>query len=177
MLQRDLFDARLLCKKTKTYRQSYPQDLKLTQRSRILTTLRQEQYLELLGIPQWQQRVSVSIPQLTYVSIIAQAQWLFILDKSELDLDSPLLLAIVNAIGQTKESVNFAYYAETSAPTAAAPDPRYIVAMGASRELLRATQHLYDENTTFIFSDSLAVLTEDITAKRQLWQQLKPYRT
>jgi DNA polymerase III psi subunit len=129
-------------------------------------------YLAHLGVQQWQYRENKS-DKLVYALLNQQADWLFILEKQEIDLDSALLQAILAAIGQTLQSISVAYY-DDAGESLALP-ARYIVAMGQAAPLLQARRHLYTD-AVIICGDSLARLAEDISAKRQLWQQLKPYR-
>jgi DNA polymerase III psi subunit len=138
------------------------------------------QYLDLIGITQWQLRADLAPVVLVPMHIQPQAQWLFILEKSEVMADLVLLRAILSAIHQTLDTVTVAYY-DDSPTTKTMPELvelRYIVVMGAfPAQQLQANRNLFAKDIPVIISDNLSRLAEDPTSKRALWQQLKQYQT
>lgn len=141
-------------------------------------------YLDLIGITQWQLR-DVPVAAATSTVLIplhyqAQSQWLFILEKQEASAQSSLLQAILAAVGQTLESVTIAYL-DTQAASLSAPllpELRAVVVMG--KELvpqLQIHRQLYAPDIAMIISDNLSTLAHDLPSKRELWQQLKHYRS
>lgn len=139
--------------------------------------LSKNQYLNLIGIPQWKLRPQPV--ELVTVKVCPSAQWLFILEKQEVELDSALFDAILAAIGQTKDTVNIAYYDEAPISTMTQwPELRYIVAMGSMpSQQLQTNRHLFMKDVFIMTSDNLLNLAKDTIAKRQLWQQLKLHLT
>ena len=130
-------------------------------------------YLRLMGIPIWRLRSAKPAQRATGLNADG-ASWLFILEEAEQGLQLPLLAAILTAIGQSQETVSFAYYHE-SMPLPSLPDLRYVVAMGPKIvQHFRAAMPL---GVSFIESDTLQNLAENQESKRRLWQQLKLHRT
>ena len=144
----------------------------------VNTMLSTTQYLDLIGITQWQLRPELTPEVLIPRYVQPQAQWLFVLEKQEVMLDSPLLTAILTAINQTLESVTIAYYDEAaSAPMPELSKLRVIVAMGEGPAQQLQNQSLYSPDIPVIISDNLATLANNTHSKRTLWQQLKAYQS
>ena len=140
--------------------------------------LSKNQYLDLIGITQWQLRAN-SAPMVLIPTFVApQAKWLFILEKQEVMQDLPLFRAILSAIHQTPDTVTIAYYDEASVTDhlPVLPQLRYIVAMGEfPAQQLQANRTLFAQDIPVIISDNLTTLADNPNSKRALWQQLKRY--
>jgi DNA polymerase III psi subunit len=137
-------------------------------------------YLDLMGITQWQLRTVLAPLVLVHTVYHPHGQWLFILEKQEVMLESPLLQAIFTAIKQTVDTVNIAYYDTKASTHLMQPlsDLQYIVVMGEEAlQQFQNHQYHYAPEIPIIISDNLDTLAQDINAKRKLWQQLKPYQT
>jgi DNA polymerase III psi subunit len=140
--------------------------------------LSRNNYLDLMGITQWQLRSMATPAVLIPHHAPKGAQWLFILEKQELIEELPLLQAIVSAIKQTMDTVALAYYeSNTNAVMADFSHIRYIVVMGDAPLLHFQTSTYFAPEIPVIISANLQRLTHDITAKRALWQQLKQFQT
>jgi DNA polymerase III psi subunit len=138
------------------------------------------QYLDLMGITQWQLRSDLSPVILIPACVQPQSQWLFIMEKQEVMLDSPLFSAILAAINQTPQTITVAYYDEspTTKTMPLLPALRYIVVMGElPAQQLQLNRQLFASDIPVILSDNLATLADNTTSKRTLWQQLKRHQS
>ncbi|MGA2655506.1 MAG: DNA polymerase III subunit psi [Gammaproteobacteria bacterium] len=142
--------------------------------------LTKSNYLDLIGIQEWQVRTHSAPAVLIPHHISKNAQWLFILEKQEVTQDSPLLHAIFAAIKQSINTVAIAYYDTVLAETKA-PDLShicYVVLMGdEALATFQAQRKELPQDIAVIISANLHILDQDITAKRTLWQQLKQNQT
>ncbi len=130
-------------------------------------------YLGLLGIEVWRLRTAKPEQITSRLQTPAKAKWLFILEEQEQDLNSPLLLAILAAIGQTSQTVSFAFYG-THLVLPDLPHLSCVVVMG--RGMAQDLRLVVPKAVNLIESDNLRTLAENKESKRRLWQQLKLYR-
>lgn len=134
-------------------------------------------YLDLIGITQWQLRAQTAPMVLIPQALPMDAQWLFILEKQELTQEKTLLEAIFTAIKQTPKTVAVAYYGEDcTQPALNLPQLQYIVLMGEEPLQQFKSQRLFQPDISVITSANLSTLAHDINAKRELWQQLKRHQ-
>ncbi len=140
--------------------------------------LSKNNYLDLMGITEWQLRSLASPAVLIPHHAPKRAQWLFILEKQEVIEESPLLQAIISAIKHTMDTVAIAYYEpNANAVMADFSHISYIVVMGDEPLPHFQASAYFAPDIPVIISANLQSLAKDITAKRALWQQLKQFQT
>ena len=147
--------------------------------------LNREQYLDLMGIDQWQLRSSVESGALQVIQRVPDGQWLFVIDKQEAlvagelawqSAPLQLLQAILTAIKETTVSVSLICY-DSSASTASLTENfntiKNAVILGEINTAVHTQLKQKVGNAQWIQGKNLTQLAQNPQAKRALWLQLK----